>query len=78
MCNQSAVKFPDLEKINQFFTSIGSKFASSLPLAHHKYGIDKLQNSMVSSNTNDLEVSKIVGSLENKNAVVTMISEMKS
>ena len=66
MCNQSAVKFPDLEKINQVFTSIGSKFASSLPLAHHKYGLDKLQNSMVLSYTNDLEVSKTVESLKNK------------
>ena len=65
-CNQPAVKLPDLEKINQFFTSIGSKLASSPPPAHHKYEIDKLQNSMVLNYTNELEVSKVVGSLKNK------------
>ena len=35
-CNQPAAKLPDSEKSNQFFTSIGSKLASSLPPAHHK------------------------------------------
>ena len=64
-CNQPAVKLPDLEKTTQFFTSIGSKLASSLPPAHHKYEIDKLQNSIVLNYTNELEVSKIVGSLKN-------------
>ena len=65
-CNQPAVKLPDLEKINQFFTSIGLKLASSLPPAHHKYEIDKLQNSIFFNSTNELKVSEIVGSLKNK------------
>ena len=60
------IKLPDLEKNNQFITSIGSKLASSLPPAHHKYEIDKVQNCMILNYTNELEFSKIVGSLKNK------------
>ena len=39
---------------------------SSLPNVHHKYEIDKPRNSTILNYTNELEVSKIVGSLKNK------------
>ena len=41
--DQPAVNLPVLEKINQFFTAIGPKLASSIPPAQHKYEVDKFE-----------------------------------
>ena len=64
--DQPAVNLPKLEKINQFFTTIGPKLASSISPAQHKYDVDKIEKSMVLNYTNELEVSKIIASSKNK------------
>ena len=63
---QPAVNLPDLEKINQFFTAIGPKLASSILPAQHKNEVDKFEKSRVLNYTNELEVSQTVASLKNK------------
>ena len=63
--DQPAVNLPELEKINQIFTTIGPKLASSIPPAQHKYDVDKIEKSMVLNHKNELEVSKIIASLKN-------------
>ena len=61
--DQPAVNLPKLEKINQFFPATGPKLASSIPSAQHKHDVDKIEKSMVLNYTNELEVSKIIASL---------------
>ena len=76
--DQIAEGTPDSNTPNEFFTTIGSKLAGSVPPSNKEYFVPKFEKTMVSNYTNQHEVSKILAKTKNKKAAVTMESVTKS
>ena len=64
--NQKQPGIPDIEKLNEYFATIGSVLSAEVPLHDQIVKIPNNEKSMVLSQTDEKEVSRVIQNLKNK------------
>ena len=64
--NEKQHEVPDIEKLNEYFATIGSVLSKKVPLHHEPPKVSNNVKTMVLSYTDEKEVSKILQTLKNK------------
>ena len=64
--NEDLKQLPELEKLNDFFASVGPSLANNIKSSHCVWKIEKVLSSMVLHPTNEHEISKILRQMKNK------------